>query len=345
MTARTLPESLHETSCPAPTPEPHARRTPLSPLSLVKQTAHWVKIILCGMDKARTLGLAAEMSFWLFLSLIPLAAVAGLIAARLAFAHYDAIGPVLESAPPEVSSMLAQQMGKVAAWNGGTVAPVATLVFVWLAASGIHSVFDALEVQTGSTRPWWKKRLIAIGTCLVLSLGLAALALLGTGVGWIEKLVGPEAHVVTRALGSNAALSAFGSVARVFVGAGLAFALIAGLYWVGLPPSVRGRMPIVPGAFLAVALQLVMGLGYGLYLSKMGTGDAYQAGLAVMGITLMTLYLFSLAVLIGAELNQVLGERRIQRAARKRDALRDAQRDAQRDTELAPETHDHRAMA
>ena len=312
MAIREIHESPHEKACPAPTPVPSERGA----VGLAKSAWRWVTVLFCGMNKARTVGLAAEMSFWLFLSIIPLAAVAGLVAARLAFTHYDAIGPLLASAPPEVSAMLAQQMGKVAAWNGGTVAPVATLVFVWLAASGIHSVFDALEVQTGSSRPWWRKRLIAIGTCFVLSAGIAVLALLATGLGWIERIGVARAHAVARA-----DWGVIGSALRLFVGVGIAFALTAGLYWVGLPPPVRRRMPIVPGAILAVVLQFAMGLGYGLYLSTMGSGDAYQAGLAVMGVTLMTLYLFSLAILIGAELNQVLGERRIQRSLQKRNEL------------------------
>jgi membrane protein len=162
----------------------------------------------------------------------------------------------------------------------------------------------------------------------VLSIGIGALALLATGVGWIEKLAGPGARVATHAVVSSSEWTTFGTVARLFVGVGIAFALVAGLYWVGLPPSVRKRMPIVPGALLAVALQVAMGFGYGLYLSTTGSGDAYQAGLAVMGVTLMTLYLFSLAVLIGAELNQVLGERRLQRAIVRRQTERDHDREA-----------------
>ena len=39
------------------------------------------------------------MAFWLFLSLLPLAAVAGLIAAKLASGYWSAAGPLLDSLP------------------------------------------------------------------------------------------------------------------------------------------------------------------------------------------------------------------------------------------------------
>jgi uncharacterized BrkB/YihY/UPF0761 family membrane protein len=70
-------------------------------------------------------------------------------------------------------------------------------------------------------------------------------------------------------------------------------------------------MPLIPGAVLAALLQSLMGLGYGYYLSRMGTHSAYQASLSVIAITKMTLYLFSIAVLVGAELNQQIGVRRV----------------------------------
>ena len=46
----------------------------------VAQAREWLDPMWADIARARTLGLAAEMSFWLFLSLVPLAAVAGLAA-------------------------------------------------------------------------------------------------------------------------------------------------------------------------------------------------------------------------------------------------------------------------
>ena len=295
-----------EILAPPDGPAPDAPLDPRTGDSRSRRALTWLKVLLGSISRARTFGLAAELAFWMFISLIPLAAVAGLIVARLAMADEHAALTMLHGVPPSMRELVGTQLAKVSAWNGGTVAPLAALTFVWLASSGVHSIFDALELETESCqRPWWKKRLYAIATCVALSLGVAILALLGTGLGWVERFAGKSFDV-----GAN--LHETLSLAlRVGTGAVVAFGLVAGLYWVGLPASVRRRMPLVPGAIAAVFLMALLGWGYGFYISQVGSGDAYQAGLAVIGVTLMVLYLLSVALLTGAEINRVLGARRV----------------------------------
>ena len=272
----------------------------------------WAKLVWCGMAESRTLGLAAEMSFWLFFSLLPLAAVGGLVLARLTVSRGDLAVTMLGSTPPAARDLVASQLGQVARWNGGEVGPLAAVVFVWLASSGIHSVFDALEVQGGIARPWWKKRLIALGTCVGLSVGVALLALLRTGLGWLFRLAGAGLpHALTFWQDSW-----FLAGVRVVFGALIAFGLVVGLYAVGTPRVRHRHVVIVPGALLAVSLQAAGGLGYSLYVRVLGTGNAYEAGLGIIGVTMMSLYLFCLALLVGAELNRAVCDHRLSRKAR-----------------------------
>jgi membrane protein len=263
----------------------------------------WVRQMMHGMAQARTFGLAAEMSFWLFLSLVPLAAVGGLIAARFASQHVMA-GPLLASMPPEVGKLIRDQVSRVANWQGRTVAPVAVGSFVWLGASGIHAVFDALEVQTGARRPWWKKRILAIAMCIGLSLGIGVLALLAVGLEWLEGMLG---RVVSHVSGEGTTAT---TVVRTATGLVLAIGMVSALYRVGIPREARARVPTLPGALVAVSLIALLGSGYRVFISTMGIGDAYEGGLAVIGVTLTTLWLFSVAVLLGAQLNRLAAERR-----------------------------------
>jgi membrane protein len=257
-----------------------------------------------GVVRARTLGLAAEMSFWLFLALVPLAAVGGWLGARLAVRYFWVEGALLASVPPAMRTMFQGELKQVAALRGQTIAPAALAIFVWAGASGIHAVFDVLEVQTGSARPWWKKRALAIAACIALSIGVAMLGLLTVGLGRLMSLVGHE--------GSYEALEGTlaGDIARVALALGLALAMVAGLYRVGIPREARTRTVVVPGAGLAVGLIAALGAGYRVYLSTVGGGSTYQGGLAVIGVTLTTLWLFSVALLLGAELNKVMSDRR-----------------------------------
>ena len=111
---------------------------------------------------------------------------------------------------------------------------------------------------------------------MALSLGAALLAVLGTGVGWLWRLVGGAALLRALELGSGSA----GHAVRLASGAAISFGLVCGLYRVALPRGARRASPIVPGALVAVALQILLGFGYGFYIQKVGDGGAYLAGLA-----------------------------------------------------------------
>jgi membrane protein len=280
-----------------------ALRPPPFLLHRVAWAEAWIKPMWRGISRARTLGLAAEMAFWVFLSLVPLAAVAGLAAAELALHKGWLAGGVLATVPPEARHMIDDQVAAVSV-EGRRLAPVALGIFVWLAATGVHAVFDALEVQTGVSRAWWKKRLLAMVSCIGLSLGVAFLGLLATGLGWVERVVG-RAIPLAPVEGTPA-----GGALRMLLGFLAAVGMIAALYWVGIPRESRARLPQLPGAVLAVLLIGVLGWGYTLSISKKGTGSAYLGSLAVIGVTMTTLWLFSVALLLGAELNKVIADRR-----------------------------------
>jgi membrane protein len=265
-----------------------------------------------GLRRARSLGLAAELAFWLFLSLVPFAAVAGLVTARVATARSDLLEAALASTPAEVRDFVAHQVERVAAWHGATVGPIAAITFVWLASSGVHAILDALELQTCTMRPWWRKRIIAIGGCIAVSVGIALVGLAAAGLGWITRVAGTQVSSVVGALEASPAWR----IVRVIVSSAVGVGALSGLYWVAVPPDQRRATPVLPGAITAVVLQELLGFGYGWYVGKVGAGDAYMAGLAIVGVTLFTLYLFALALLVGAELNGVLRDERARREER-----------------------------
>jgi membrane protein len=267
-----------------------------------------LKQLWAEMNRVRTLGLAAEMSFWIFLSLLPLAAVAAMVAARFTLNNGAITTPLLQSIPADARRVLTDELGKVAAWRRGSVAPIAAATFVWLASSGVHAIFDAFEAETGAERSWIMKRILALGTCIGLSVGVAAAALLGMGFSWLEALLG-------RVPAFEALESRAGIVARLIVGAAVLYGIVAALYRIGLPRAARAKMPLAPGTLLVVGMELVLGYGYRLSIAAFGNGGAYKAGLAAIGVTMTSIYLFSVSILVGLELNSVIGKARTERTA------------------------------
>lgn len=264
----------------------------------------WSKDVLVYLERTRALGLAAETAFWLFLSLVPLAAVAGLLAGHLSASNSSAVMPLLGSLPAATRQLVSAELNNLAARNDGSVGIGSAAVFIWLASSGVHSIFDSLEIGTGTSRPWWKKRLIAVGMCIVLPVAVALLAFLDPTLQGVMGGLGRWIPLL-RATGAPTLAS---RLLRFCISAGIVLAYVCALYWVGVPRRARRGVPILPGALLAVALEILFGFAYASYIARAGDGGAYLAGLAVIGVTMIGLYLFTGALLVGAAVNRKLGK-------------------------------------
>jgi membrane protein len=241
--------------------------------------------------RRRMPGLAAESAFWLFFSLIPLVAVAGMVAAKFARHRVDAWLPFLSGASPAARDFLNGELGRVSAWNSGTVGPVAAVMFFWLASSGLHALFDALQANLGETRSWIRTRMAALVGCLLLSVAVAALAGAGALFARGHLVVGP---------------SGWGTWVSRLLAFAWSFVFARGIFRIGLSPSERRCLPLSLGAAVAAVLQTLVGAAYVFSLSFLGDGSAYLAGLASIGVTLTGLFLYALSLLVGLSLSQLL---------------------------------------
>jgi membrane protein len=259
------------------------------------------------MRRTRTFGLAAEVAFWLFLGLVPLAVVAGYLAARTTTDNWSRLAPVVGTLPTATRELVTSEVFAVSRWDGGAVGLASAAAFVWIASSGIQALFEGLEIETGGARSWGRRRALSILTCITLSVVVAAIGLLVTGLGdalvWLGKYVPALAFI-----GSIGAPEGHGM--RAAVGLFVALAYVMGLYWAGVPSQARRRIPLIPGALIAVVLHVLLTSAYGFYLKRVTHTAFYGSSLAIIGLTLTWLYLMSVSLLSGAVVNHVLGSRK-----------------------------------
>jgi membrane protein len=85
----------------------------------------------------------------------------------------------------------------------------------------------------------------------------------------------------------------------------LLFAVLAIIYHFG-PNYKQKFVAVTPGAVFSVAVWLMLGVGFRLYLSKLGGAATYNrtyGALAGAAILLLFFYIDALVLLIGAEIN------------------------------------------
>lgn len=270
----------------------------------------FVAVFVGEVNHDRLLGLAAEAAFFAVLSLFP-----GLLVAASVLSLLDIIvgADVAESVQKEVVSALDVVFTNAAS---GAVESVESLfeqtrgeLFTIAVAGALVSlsgtfavVINALNIayDTAERRTWVRRRLLGLGMGLATTV-LAALALTVLVVGPFLGRGGAVADTV----GLGAAFMFTWDVLRFPV---LAMGLVL---WATVlfhyAPNRRTRWrEALPGALLTTVLWLLATAGLHLYL-RIAAGANPVLGAFGGGVIVMTwIYLLSLALMLGGELNATL---------------------------------------
>lgn len=229
---------------------------------------------------------AATMAFYFFLGMIPLLVFAGLLIGNVVQREgADALVAPLYRAMPRVAAQLFRnELHAIAKADSPSMAPLSVLGFLWLTTNGIHNLMDVFELLVRARpRSWLRQRLIALAWVIG---GLAA----AIATTWLLILLTGLASRV-------ASLAVF--VALLGVGLG-AFYRTA----VAHPPRVRRH--VWKGTVVALLLWGLISWAFGAYVTTIAHYAVFYGSLATVAVTLLWLYLTSLALLIGAEVNASL---------------------------------------
>jgi membrane protein len=214
---------------------------------------------------------------------------------------YNAIiGYLREVAPPDVVAPLDSSL-RAALRHKGTAANALAFSVV-LALYGTTGVLEScrralnvvFEVEAG--RSFLRRKAIdTLSTFVVLGLTLVSLVLVFVGGGFAEDLLG------FIGLGSTAAQ--VWSLARWPAAVMVAMLVFSYLYYVTPDVQHRSFRWITPGAVAGVLLWLAASFGFSLYLSSIAQATALYGAFTAAIVLVAWLWLTSVALLLGAELN------------------------------------------
>jgi membrane protein len=239
---------------------------------------------------------AGAMTFNLFLAAIPMLALAGWLFATVLHDSSSAMSSVsawLDLSPGEVKELVARDFRR---FSAGAVAPIAVLGSLWLASSAFHTFMSVFEAAApGERRPWWMKRLIALGCVLV--------AIFAVGLsGFLAVLIagGP-----TRVLGWFGSGAQGARTLATLVAMVTATVLLAAFFRIGVRRSAVKRR-VWPGAFVTVAIATAASWAFARFARTLARYALFYGSLAAVAVMLAWLWLLCTALLIGAELNAQL---------------------------------------
>ena len=185
---------------------------------------------------------------------------------------------------------------------------------LWGASRGVNSLMGALNaiLNQEETRPWWKRQLTALG----VTLGVAILIVIALGL----LVVGPATgHWLADRFGLGGVFDMGWNVGR-WVGAGLLVMVVWAVLYKFLPNTNAPFRIFTPGALTGVLLWLGISYGFGFYLSHFNSYTTTYGALGGGIIFLTWLWLSNIALLFGAEINDVLADLRAANDAAATDA-------------------------
>jgi membrane protein len=248
-----------------------------------------------NLDRHNALNAASAMAFDAFLSLVPLAAFAGWLLFRLhrnSAAIATIFGPVLRAAPSPIGDLVSYEFIRLSDAGAMAVAPVSAIGFLWVTSGGLATAMGVFEdMYSTAPRAWWSRRLIAMGFVLV---GLA----ISVAAGTIALMLVSEGVLST-------------PVAAVVLSNVVVFSLVYAFFRfaIGRGGEERPKRQFLPGAALTFLLWALTSALFSLYVAKLSRYATLYGNLATVAILLFWLWLLSLSLLVGAEVNAMLERR------------------------------------
>jgi membrane protein len=271
-------------------------------LANLKVPLSWGQIIQRTIKDAigdNILGMAAQLAYYFFFALFPA------LLFLLAVASYFPIDTLIDDmiamlggvAPPEVLSIITEQIRKISEGEQGGLMTIGFVLAIWSSSAAMTAIIDTLnhayDIEEG--RPWWKVRLTAIaltvGVALFILVSFALIVLGPTVARWIEE---------STTLGT--AFTWTWMILQwplVFAIVSIGFAIV---YYYA-PDAEQDWVWLTPGSILATVLWLVASLGFKFYLANFGSYTETYGAIGGVMVLMLWFYISGLVILFGAEMN------------------------------------------
>ena len=243
--------------------------------------------------------LAAGVAFYAFLALFPalIAAVTvyGLVADPAEVE--EQIASLTEAMPADAAQLLSTQLREIASGSSsslgwGLAASLAAALFS--ASGGVQNLVKAVNIayDEEETRGFFKLR----GLALLLTLGAVVFVVVSVGLIAVLPVVLESAGLGDAGKAAVQVLRWLGLVAFVLLALAIVYRYAPDrdnpkFRWVGL------------GSIVATVMWLLGSLAFSLYVSNFGSYGKTYGALAGVAVLLLWLWLTSLIILIGAEIN------------------------------------------
>ena len=255
----------------------------------------------------RLMGLSAEMAYNAILALFPailavLTAI-GLFEESLQSTIRMWATQLSEVAPDQAVQLMRDFVREISRTKSTSLFSLSFIVAIWASSGALSAAMNALDqihrIPPNEIRPFWKAKLISLG----LTIGSIFFLVLASFVVFISDWL---VQMVVAQSGASLLLTVWRLLSWP-IALGIIATDCAFIYRYGPSRWTRGT-PIMPGAILAAISWAIVSGMFRLYVANFGNYNKVYGAVGAVIVLLLWLYMTSLVLLLGDQLNVTVGE-------------------------------------
>lgn len=249
--------------------------------------------------------IAAQLTYYLILSFFPFLITLLQIIRFTPLNDMNVVEGLLTSFPLQTQELLSSILQDVLSASGSRLLSIGIIGAIWSASNGIMSLIKAVNraYDLSESRPYWKLKLLSI----VMTLGLILVILFALFVNVFENLIYNKYVVIH-----------FPNSQVIFIIIQIVIVLISIVLILSLlykfSPSIKKNVKItfkdsLPGGLFASIGILISSKAFSIYVDNFGNYSKVYGSIGGIIVLLIWLYLTSIIVILGAELNSIFMNR------------------------------------
>lgn len=271
-----------------------------------RETAGLLVVVYRELLRTRVFTIAAALSYYFLLSLIPLLVVFSSLLQFLPIPDLfqQLLNLTVDLVPAESMSFVEQMMASILTPHRNKLLSVGIAGYLWAASGGFSSLIEALDLayDVPRSRSWWHDRLRAL--LLTFTCG-GFVTISGLGL-----LAGPRlGRFLLILLPFPPAFEHMWPLFRLTITFVTFVASLELIYYLG-PNARHSFVSTLPGALFAISVWFVGSTSLSFYLGHLTNYSATYGSMGALVGLMLWFYLTALAILIGAELNAELAKKR-----------------------------------
>jgi len=273
------------------------------------QHLNWTTIrqVIDCAGKQRLPGLSAEMAYSAMLGMFP-----AILALLTAIGLFESLQETLQTlasqlsrvAPEEVQILIENFVRGISQTRNRSLFSLSFIAAIWASSGALSAAMTAFDhiqqIPPEQTRPFWKAKLVS----LALTIGTIVLLLVASFLMFISDLI--VKHVASQSGFLGSGLLSTWRLLSWPSALGIVSAAFAFIYRYG-PSQWKLGTPIMPGAVLAAIFWAMLSSLFRFYVSYFGDFNRAYGAIGAVIVLLLWLYLSSLVLLIGNQLNVTVG--------------------------------------